>query len=158
MTIDINLNYGYGRLSVREPFLIATDTPVVLAFKSDYALKDTMVKFSADDGSACSLRLKNLSEIEVPSKLVKAGTLSVEVVLIVKEKAVKRWTVEPIVFSEAETGFSGHPEFEDIFKRVCELAITVNNHTIALSEMQATISEMNETVSGIEDIVKDTLE
>lgn len=158
MNIDINLNYGYGRLSVREPFLIATDTPVVLAFHSDYALKDCIVKFTSDTEKTCSFRLQNLSEIEVPSKLIRAGTLSVEVVLIVKEKAVKRWTVEPIVFSEAETGFSGHPEFEDIFKRVCELAITVNNHTIALSEMQAIVSAMNETVSGIDEIVNDPLE
>ena len=158
MKIDINLNYGYGRLSVREPFLIATDTPVVLAFHSDYALKDCIVKFTSDTEKTCSFRLQNLSEIEVPSKLIRAGTLSVEVVLIVKEKAVKRWTVEPIVFSEAETGFSGHPEFEDIFKRVCELAITVNNHTIALSEMQAIVSAMNETVSGIDEIVNDPLE
>ena len=158
MKIDINLNYGYGRLAVREPFLIATDTPVVLAFHSDYALKDCIVKFTSDTEKTCSFRLQNLSEIEVPSKLIRAGTLSVEVVLIVKEKAVKRWTVEPIVFSEAETGFSGHPEFEDIFKRVCELAITVNNHTIALSELQTIVSAMNETVSGIDEIVNDPLE
>lgn len=158
MTIDINLNYGYGRLAHREPFLIATDTPVVLAFRSDYALKDTMVKFTSDTEKSCSFRMSNLSEIEIPQAFVHAGKLDVEVALVVKEKVVKRWSVEPIVFSEAETGFSGHPEFEDIFKRVCELAITVNNHTIALSEMQAIVSAMNETVSGIDEIVNDPLE
>lgn len=158
MTIDIELKLGYGRLSIREPFLIATDTPVVLAFHSDYALKDCIVKFTSDTEKACSFRLQNLSEIEIPQAFVHAGTVTVEVALIVKEQVVKRWTVEPIVLSEAETGFSGHPEFEDIFKRVCELAITVNNHTLALSELQEEFGEMNETVSGIEDIVKDTLE
>ena len=158
MTIDIELKLGYGRLSIREPFLIATDTPVVLAFHSDYALKDCIVKFTSDTEKACSFRLQNLSEIEIPQAFVHAGTVTVEVALIVKEQVVKRWTVEPIVLSEAETGFSGHPEFEDIFKRVCELAITVNNHTLALSELQEEFGEMNKTVTGIDSIVNDPLE
>lgn len=158
MTIDINLNYGYGRLSVREPFLIATDTPVVLAFHSDYALKDTLVKFTSDTGKSCSFRMSNLSEIEIPQAFVHAGKLDVEVALVVKEKVVKRWSVEPIVFAEDSTGFSLHPEFEDVFKRVCELAITVNNHSIALSELKTIVSAMNETVTGIDSIVNDPLE
>lgn len=158
MTIDINLNYGYGRLSVREPFLIATDTPVVLAFRSDYALKDTLVKFTSDTGSSCSFRLANLSEIEIPQAFVHAGTVTVELALIVAEKVVKRWKVEPIVFAEDSTGFSLHPEFEDIRARLSALETVANNHTLALSELQAEFGEMNETVTGIDSIVNDPLE
>ena len=158
MTIDINLNYGYGRLSVREPFLIATDTPVVLAFHSDYALKDTMVKFISDTGRTCSFRLANLSEIEIPQAFVHAGTVTVELALIVAEKVVKRWEVEPIVLAEDITGFSLHPEFEDIRARISALETVANNHTLALSELQAEFGEMNETVTGIDSIVNDPLE
>ena len=158
MTIDINLNYGYGRLSVREPFLIATDTPVVLAFRSDYALKDTLVKFTSDTGSSCSFRLANLSEIEIPQAFVHAGTVTVELALIVAEKVVKRWDVEPVVFAEDSTGYSGHPEFEDIRTRLAALETVANNHTLALSELQAEFGEMNETVTGIDSIVNDPLE
>ena len=158
MKIDIELKLGYGRLSVREPFLIATDTPAVLAFHSDYALKDVFLTFRSDTDDKRTVRVQNLDIYKVPNEFVRAGKLDVEVALVVKEKVVKRWTIEPIVFQELDTGFAGHPEFEDIFERVCELAITVNNHTIALSEMQTIVSAMNETVSGIEDIVKDTLE
>ena len=158
MTIDINLNYGYGRLSVREPFLIATDTPVVLAFHSDYALKDTLVKFTSDTGRTCSFRLANLSEIEIPQAFVHVGTVTVELALIVAEKVVKRWDVEPIVLAEDRTGFSLHPEFEDIRARLTALESAVNNHTLTLSELQEEFGEMNETVTGIDSIVNDPLE
>lgn len=158
MIINIDLNYGYGRLSVREPFLIATDTPVVLAFHSDYALKDTLVKFTSDTGSSCSFRLANLSEIEIPQAFVHAGTVTVELALIVAEKVVKRWDVEPIVLAEDSTGFSLHPEFEDIRARLTALETVANNHTLALSELQEEFGEMNETVTGIDSIVNDPLE
>jgi hypothetical protein len=158
MTIEIALKNSYGRLSVREPFLIATDTPVVLAFHSDYALKDTMVKFISDTGKSCSFRLANLSEIEIPQAFVHAGTVTVEVALIVKEQVVKRWSVEPIVLAEDSTGFSLHPEFEDIRARLTALETVANNHTLALSELQEEFGEMNETVTGIDSIVNDPLE
>ena len=158
MIINIDLNYGYGRLSVREPFLIATDTPVVLAFHSDYALKDTLVKFTSDTGSSCSFRLANLSEIEIPQAFVHAGTVTVELALIVAEKVVKRWDVAPIVLAEDSTGFSLHPEFEDIRARLTALETVANNHTLALSELQEEFGEMNETVTGIDSIVNDPLE
>lgn len=158
MKIDIELKLGYGRLSVREPFLIATDTPAVLAFHSDYALKDTLVKFTSDTGKSCSFRLANLSEIEIPQAFVHAGTVTVELALIVAEKVVKRWNVEPIVLAEDITGFSLHPEFEDIRARLAALEAVANNHTLALSELQEEFGEMNETVTGIDSIVNDPLE
>lgn len=144
MTIDINLNYGYGRLSVREPFLIATDTPVVLAFHSDYALKDTLVKFTSDTGKSCSFRLANLSEIEIPQAFVHAGTVTVELALIVAEKVVKRWNVEPIVLMEDTTGYALMPEFEDILSRlkaVEEFATNIMANVYELAATQATHSE-----------------
>lgn len=154
MTIDINLNYGYGRLSVREPFLIATDTPVVLAFKSDYALKDTMVKFTSDTGKSCSFRMSNLSEIEIPQAFVHAGKLDVEVALVVKEKVVKRWSVEPIVFAEHDTGFVGLPELEQIR---ADLA-AVKSYAEAIAEHTKALQDVDKRLADIEDIVKDTLE
>ena len=156
--IDINLNLGYGRLAQRQPFLTATDTPVVLAFHSDYALKDCIVKFTSDTEKTCSFRLQNLSEIEIPQAFVHAGTVTVELALIVAEKVVKRWNVEPIVLAEDITGFSLHPEFEDIRARLTALETVANNHTLALSELQEEFGEMNETVTGIDSIVNDPLE
>lgn len=154
MTIDINLNYGYGRLSVREPFLIATDTPVVLAFHSDYALKDTLVKFTSDTGKSCSFRMSNLSEIEIPQAFVHAGKLDVEVALVVKEKVVKRWSVEPIVFAEDSTGFVGLPELEQI---LADLA-AVKSYAEAIAEHTKALQDVDKRLADIEDIVKDTLE
>ena len=130
----------------------------MLAFHSDYALKDTLVKFTSDTGSSCSFRLANLSEIEIPQAFVHAGTVTVELALIVAEKVVKRWDVEPIVLAEDSTGFSLHPEFEDIRARLTALETVANNHTLALSELQEEFGEMNETVTGIDSIVNDPLE
>lgn len=137
--IDINLNLGYGRLAQRQPFLIATDTPVVLAFHSDYALKDCIVKFTSDTEKTCSFRLQNLSEIEIPQAFVHAGTVTVEVALIVKEQVVKRWSVEPIVLMEDVTGYALMPEFEDILSRlkaVEEFSANIMANVLQMAETQ----------------------
>lgn len=158
MIINIDLNYGYGRLSVREPFLIAKDGTVLLQFNSDYALRDYIIAFASDTGEKYSERLQNTSQVVIPPQFVRAGTLSVELSLIVKEKVVKKWAVEPILFAEGTTNFRGHPEFEDIRARLTALESAVNNHTLALSELQEEFGEMNETVTGIDSIVNDPLE
>lgn len=137
--IDINLNLGYGRLVQRQPFLIATDTPAVLAFHSDYALKDCIVKFTSDTEKACSFRLQNLSEIEIPQAFVHAGTVTVEVALIVKQQVVKRWSVEPIVLAEDTTGYALMPEFEDILSRlkaVEEFSANIMANVLQMAETQ----------------------
>lgn len=153
--IDINLNLGYGRLAQRQPFLIATDTPVVLAFHSDYALKDCIVKFTSDTEKTCSFRLQHLSEIEIPQAFVHAGTVTVEVALIVKEQVVKRWSVEPIVLMEDATGYALMPEFEDILSRlkavedfsanimanVYELAATQATHATSIQDLYNSIEQ-----------------
>ena len=142
--IDINLNLGYGRLAQRQPFLIATDTPVVLTFHSDYALKDCIVKFTSDTEKTCSFRLQNLSEIEIPQAFVHAGTVTVEVALIVKEQVVKRWSVEPIVLMEDAAGYALMPEFEDILSRlkaVEDFSANVMANVYELAATQATHSE-----------------
>lgn len=149
MTIDINLNYGYGRLSVREPFLIATDAPVVLAFHSDYALKDTMVKFTSDTGRTCSFRLANLSEIEIPQAFVHAGTVKVALALIVAEKVVKRWDVEPIVLAEDITGFSLHPEFEDIRARLTSLETAVKAHGESIAAVETASADATKNIADL---------
>lgn len=149
MTIDINLNYGYGRLAVREPFLIATNTPVVLAFHSDYALKDCIVKFTSDTEKACSFRLQNLSEIEIPQAFVHAGTVKVELSLIVAEKVVKRWEVEPIVLAEDITGFSLHPEFEDIITRLAAVETAVKAHGESIAAVETASADATKNIADL---------
>lgn len=149
MTIDINLNYGYGRLSAREPFLIATDTPVVLAFHSDYALKDTLVKFTSDTEKTCSFRLQNLSEIEIPQAFVHAGTVKVELALIIAEKVVKRWEVEPIVLAEDITGFSLHPEFEDIITRLAAVETAVKAHGESIAAVETASADATKNIADL---------
>lgn len=157
MTIEIALKNSYGRLSNREPFLLAKDTPVSLKFTSDYLLSAAIVRF--ENGAAkSSVRVSNLYTITVPEACKKAGELKVSVSLLVRERVAKTWTVEPIVLAEDTTGFSLHPEFEDIRARLTALETVANNHTLALSELQEEFGEMNETVTGIDSIVNDPLE
>lgn len=157
MKIDIVLNYQCGRLAVREPFLIAEGTPVVLSFRSTYKLSECFVTFKYGEQKQ-SVRVKDLSEIGVPQAFVKAGELIVEVSLLVNEKPIKKWVIEPIVFREGEAGFYGFSEFEDIRARLTALETVANNHTLALSELQEKFGEINETVTGIDSIVNDPLE
>lgn len=135
MKIEIALKNSYGRLSNREPFLLAKDTPLALAFSSDYLLSTAIVRF--ENGAAkSSVRVSNLSEIAVPESCKKAGELKVSVSLLVRERVAKTWTVEPIVLAEDITGFSLHPEFEDIVARLAavETAVKVHGESIAAVE------------------------
>lgn len=135
MTIEIALKNSYGRLSNREPFLLAKDTPVSLKFTSDYLLSAAIVRF--ENGAAkSSVRVSNLYTITVPEACKKAGELKVSVSLLVRERVAKTWTVEPIVLAEDSTGFSLHPEFEDIVARLAavETAVKVHGESIAAVE------------------------
>lgn len=143
MKIDIVLNYQSGRLAVREPFLIAEGTPVVLSFRSTYKLSECFVTFKYGKQKQ-SVRVKDLSEIGVPQSFVKAGELIVEVSLLNNEKPIKKWTIEPIVFREGEAGFYGFSELEDIKKRlkaVEEFAVKMMDNVYELATIQATHSE-----------------
>lgn len=143
MKIDIVLNYQSGRLAVREPFLIAEGTPVVLSFRSTYKLSECFVTFKYGEQKQ-SVRVKDLSEIGVPQAFVKAGELIVEVSLLINEKPIKKWIIEPIVFREGEAGFYGFSELEDIKKRlkaVEEFATSIMSNVYELAATQATHSE-----------------
>lgn len=143
MKIDIVLNYQCGRLAVREPFLIAEGTPVVLSFRSTYKLSECFVTFKYGEQKQ-SVRVKDLSEIGVPQAFVKAGELIVEVSLLINEKPIKKWVVEPIVFHEGEAGFYGFSELEDIKKRLIaveEFAVKMMDNVYELATIQATHSE-----------------
>ena len=143
MNIDIVLNYQSGRLAVREPFLIAEGTPVVLSFRSTYKLSECFVTFKYGEQKQ-SVRVKNLSEIGVPKAFVKAGELIVEVSLLINEKPIKKWVIEPIVFREGEAGFYGFSELEDIKKRlkaVEDFSANIMANVYELAATQATHSE-----------------
>ena len=143
MKIDIILNYQCGRLAVREPFLIAEGTPVVLSFRSTYKLSECFVTFKYGEQKQ-SVRVKDLSEIGVPQAFVKAGELIVEVSLLINEKPIKKWIIEPIVFREGEAGFYGFSELEDIKKRlkaVEDFSANMMANVYELAATQATHSE-----------------
>lgn len=143
MNIDIVLNYQCGRLAVREPFLIAEGTPVVLSFRSTYKLSECFVTFKYGEQKQ-SVRVKDLSEIGVPQAFVKAGELIVEVSLLINEKPIKKWVIEPIVFREGEAGFYGFSELEDIKKRlkaVEDFSANIMANVYELAATQATHSE-----------------
>lgn len=143
MNIDIVLNYQCGRLAVREPFLIAEGTPVVLSFRSTYKLSECFVTFKYG-AQKKSVRVKDLSEIGVPQEFVKAGELIVEVSLLINEKPIKKWVIEPIVFREGDAGFYGFSELEDIknrLKAVEEFSTSIMSNVYELAATQATHSE-----------------
>lgn len=130
MDIKIELKNSFGRLAVREPFLIGTDSAPRLVFDTDYALNDAIVTFKTDGQALRSFRVQNLRRdgITVPRDMVRAGTLYVTLALLVGERAVKRYTVEPIVFAEEDTGFAGHPEFEAILTQLAAVKDAVAWH------------------------------
>lgn len=136
MDIKVELKNSFGRLAVREPFLIGADTVPRLIFVTDYALNDAIVTFKTDERTH-SFRVQDLRRdgITVPQDMVKAGTLHVTLALLVGERVVKRYTVEPVVFAEEDTGFAGHPEFEAILTQLAAAKDALAWHGEKLTEL-----------------------
>lgn len=135
--VEIDLALGYGRLKNRQPFLIASGSPVVLTFNSAYALSDCIVKFVSDTGEKASVRVQNLVSLTVPQEFVRAGSLRVSLGLVLKERVLKTWDIEPIVFAETDTGFSGMPEFEEILSRLNAVENLAAQTVVALEKVKA---------------------
>lgn len=148
MTIEIALKNSYGRLSNREPFLLAKDTPVSLKFTSDYLLSAAIVRF--ENGTAkSSVRVSNLYTITVPEACKKAGELKVSVSLLVRERVAKTWTVEPIVLAEDITGFSLHPEFEDIRARLTAIETVAKAHGESIAAVETASADATKNIADL---------
>lgn len=146
--IKIDLRLGYGRLSEREPFILAAGSPCVLKFESDYNLADCIVSIS-DGVKSVVKREKNVVAVEVPSQFVKAGRLNVEIGLVVSEKTVKTWKVEPIIFKENDEGLNGSPELDLILQRLVNLETVVNIMTAQCAEFAENIAEHSTNISAL---------
>lgn len=169
-TINIILRNSYGRLAQREPFLISTESEVVLAFDTTYALTDILVKFTHDGEKTVSVREQNVTSVRVPAKCVHAGRLSVTVGLIAAEKVVKEWTIEPIILAEsAGDNLRTMPELEEfeqryrvkfgeLLSRIDAVATLAANDHEEIKKIKAAVEDLGAAVDGMDAIVNDPLE
>jgi len=115
----IKLILSHGRLSDREPFIIAKNETLSLTFESDYKLSDLLI--SLRNGETVKQYKSSGNTFTVPSEVCKAGTLEITVTLLKAGEAVKTWNVAPIVIKEVPAGFEAYDLIHDINERLTAL-------------------------------------
>lgn len=116
MNKKITLQNNYGKLDDRLPFLMADNEKLALTFFSDIQLMD--VFFIAKNGETeIKHRLSQLTTIDVPQNLIKAGALFIAVQVVARGEVVKTYEVEPIIIKDEGCGFKGFLEVEQAIEQ-----------------------------------------
>ncbi|MGN0743908.1 MAG: hypothetical protein ACI4MZ_01350 [Christensenellales bacterium] len=144
MEIQITLDKHSGRLSKREPFLLAENEDVLISVKSNISLKNVIINFKNGDDMA-QTKLEDCRCV-VPKKVVKPGVLDCEVNLCARGNIVKTYIVEPIVLYSVPPNFEGHPEFDLLKIKVAKFIALVNE----LLELKDQVSALENRVAELE--------
>lgn len=119
MIKKIQLSISHGRLLDREPFIVATGETLELELISKQPPEEWLIK-ARNGGEEKQYRCRG-TRWQVPAELIRAGALDISVGEIARAELVKTYSVEPIIIKELSVGFEGHPEFNDIARRLDEL-------------------------------------
>lgn len=117
MELIINLIASHGRLSSREPFLLADNEQLKIKLATDYA---AVMLVSMRNGGA-SAKVTTNGEFEVPPEVLKGGSLEMVVTVYANGVIAKQWNVEPITIIEHNEGFESFPLIDSLTAKVEEL-------------------------------------
>lgn len=148
MEIQVKLDRLNGRLSNREPFLLAENETATMKLDTDYLLNDALVNFKNGNDTAQVRVTKN--PFEIPSNVVKAGTLEAEVNLCAHGRVVKTFRVEPIVFYSEPPTLIGHPEFDDLKAENAILSSEIVELKKSVELLENKIQELKKSVFDIQ--------
>lgn len=143
MNIKVKLDRLYGRLSTREPFLLAEGENLTVEFKSDYELTGAIVNL--ENGKKNAQVKLNGTTFDVPQSLIMAGSLYMDVNLYAYGRIVKTFVVEPIVLTSASPTLKGHPELELIKE-------TLSKQEEIIEDLQKNITELNERINEFQSL------
>jgi len=152
MEKKIKLIMSLGRLSDREPFIIADNEALTLTFESEYPLSDLII--SLKNGDMVKQYKCSGNSFTVPKDTCKSGELIVTVSLLKKGEVIKVWNIAPIIIKEVPAGFEAYEAIHAIVKRLNELTERVNFHAIDISNEAGYIlgNRPTESASEIHDI------
>lgn len=115
MNKKVTLNYNWGSLDDREPFVCGAGDVLELGFESAYTLTQAVVTLeNTGSGRRRSVRTGELSRFPVPEELLTAGELHMKVGLLVNGEVVKEFTVEPLILKEVDSTIQAFPAVEEL--------------------------------------------
>ena len=115
MNKKVTLNYNWGSLDDREPFVCGVGDVLELGFESAYTLTQAVVTLeNTGSGRRRSVRTGELSRFPVPEELLTAGELHMKVGLLVNGEVVKEFTVEPLILKEVDSTIQAFPAVEEL--------------------------------------------
>ena len=103
-----------GFLENREPFIVADNEDLILSFDTTYCLDKAYIVLK---NGTVTRKEKLNNPYAVARELLFAGTLQIEVDLIVGDTRVKRFVLEPLVIKELDGNLVGLPELEEVKQR-----------------------------------------
>jgi hypothetical protein len=128
MIKTIKLALSHGRLSDREPFIVADNETLSLTFESDYKLSELLI--SLINGETVKQYKSSGNSFTVPSDLCKAGTLEIVVKLMKSGEVVKTWNVAPIIVKEINEGFEAYDVIYALEERIIALEEKAHSHNV----------------------------
>lgn len=155
MIKTITLNYAYGSLEDREPFLCDLENDdLVLEFNSPYKLDKAVLVLS---NNKTTRRYKLENPFRVPKELLLPGELLVTVSLTMQGNRYHDFAVEPILIKESGAQIVLMPEIEPMKARIAELEQRVEKLEISsqsfkeavTAQLQATVAAHNKLVEQV---------
>lgn len=124
MTYDICLKNCYGKVLNEDAFIIADNQDLELNFTSDTELNKCCIIL--ENGDACNRYVfDKLGKVKVLPKFIKQGQLNITVLKVEQGEVIKKWTVEPIVLVELESGYRWYTRLSDVMDIVDNLVIEI---------------------------------
>lgn len=136
MTININLT-SRSLAKIDERKIILPENEVFIHFTSSlYSLGTLVVTVK---NSEFKKQYKTTGEpIDISVLCTRAGTVEIEVSMVINCEPVKTWRIEPLILCEINHKFEAIPEIE-------QLKLEINNVKAAIKEVAYLVKE-NETI------------
>lgn len=123
MEFTIKLLGAKGRLSTREPFLLADNEALSAVLECE--LQGDYITTLVCDKKRVALKGK---AFEIPRDFLHAGSIEAQTSLYSRGVCVKSWTIEPIAIQEANEGFQGFPELDNLRTRLSALETLTSDY------------------------------
>ena len=119
MNKNVTLNYNWGSLDDREPFVCGVGDSLELTFNSAYRLSNGIVTLeNTGSGKRKSIRTSEVALFPVPEEFLTAGELKVKIGLLLNGEVVKEFTVEPLVLKEVDGAIQTFPAVEELREKL----------------------------------------
>lgn len=150
MNITVKLVSGFGKLSTREPFLIAENDNLILSFET--AVEPDFI-LSVKNGKKRK-ELRAQKSFEVPREFLFGGRLDIVVSQYVGGTLANSWTVEPITLVDTAAGFEAYATIDTLEKRITTLETRLADYSHLQKKVSTLTSLCRDNASALSEITQ----